>query len=140
MDANHQCNALIPNIPVILNIGLGVGQLGGRLSPAHRLALVSRNLRELMASGMRGEVHLVPQHTYIGEPLVIISGSFTSEACSTTQLWDLLVAIEQDCIAVHYPTMPEKSTLFGPRADKWGSFDLTYFNLPKVANHEHILH
>ena len=136
MDSNHACKALIPDVPVVLNIGLGIGIAGGRLSPAHRLAKISRSIRELMVD-IRGETYLVPTHVYIGEPLLVVSGRFTDLATNSLALWDLLVSIEQDCIAIHYPTLPEQSILFGPRAEQWGEFNPVYFTQPKEISYVH---
>ena len=131
MDSNHQSSALLPSIPVVLNIGLGEGSYSHKLWPAARVRRLGKRLKEVLEPGFKAELRLVPDHVWVGEPLLVVAGVFREDIAKLPLLWEIVAEVEQDCIAIHYPTMPTSSTLFGPKADDWGVFEHSYFVQPK---------
>jgi hypothetical protein len=131
MDSNHQSSELLPSIPVVLNIGLGEGSYSKKLWAAARVAILGKRLKEVLEPGFKAELHLVPDHVWVGEPLMVVVGMFREDIAKLPLLWEIVAEVEQDCIAIHYPTMPTSSTLFGPKADDWGIFEPSYFVQPK---------
>lgn len=139
MDANHQSSALVPCVPVVLNIGLGPGGLGNKLWPAARVTVLGKRLKEIMEPGFKAELHIVPDHVWLGEPLIVVVGAFREDIAKLPLLWEIVAELEQDCIAISYPTLPDQSTLFGPKADEWGTFEPSYFVNPK-GEPSHVYH
>lgn len=138
MDSNHQSSALLPLVPCVLNIGLGPGHSSNTLWPAKRVALLGKRLKEVMEPGYKAELHVVPDHVWVGEPLIVVVGRFREDIAKLPLLWEIIAELEQDCIAISYPSMPECSTLFGPKAADWGDFEPSYFVNPKgETNHVH---
>ena len=139
MDSNHQASALLPCVPCVLNIGLGPGGLGNKLWPAKRVSILGKRLKEIMEPGFRAELHLVPDHVWVGEPLLVVVGRFREDIAKLPLLWEIVAELEQDCIAISYTTVPEYSTLFGPKADEWGAFEPAYFVNPtkEIVNELH---
>lgn len=134
MDANHQtANLLGPlaGADVTLNIGLSVSNLTpSRRTVAHRLRELCKALPQMMEPGYISELHMVPQRIWTGEPLLIVQGTFKEDIASSLLVWDTLVNIDQDCIAIYchndFPGL-SYSTLFGPASDDWGQFNINFF-------------
>ena len=120
-------NMLICDEPCVLNIGLGAATNGPwRLSVAHRLRVFSKVLPIVLEGGHSARLQLVPQRVWVGEPLLVVHGTFQNNVSIVADLYAGIEEGEQDCIAIYYPEM-SYGTLFGPKSKDWGEFDLGYF-------------
>lgn len=120
-----ELDCIYTDTPVILNLGLETSkQLGIKklCDPVSLLDYV-QHLNEIMHVGWSGTVYL---KTESREATLVVSGEFNHEARDTDLLWSMVEATKQDCIAIYYPEQ-DFGTLFGPRADSWGEFDLNFF-------------
>ena len=123
---------VIPNTPVILNIGL----LGPRyakpqgLSEGTILGRASVALRNIMHP-LKGEVD-----TGNDEPTLIVHGVFNALAAQSTILYDMVERCDQDAISLWYPEF-SIGYLFGPHADKWDPFNSETFKLPMILRPIH---
>lgn len=127
MDTNifqQMRRCILPDTPVILNIGLGrpthIRSYG--LTQGTILARATLGLRDIMYD-VRGEVQPKPEAT------LVISGSFNQDATLSTALWELVLRCNQDCISIWYPQYA-KGELFGPLAENWSPFELAAFRMP----------
>jgi hypothetical protein len=130
MDANYQTDSLWPlaGQDVALNIGLGKGSSHSIVGVPHRLRTITKLLPVVMEPGYRGELVLAPKHVWVGEPMLIVQGTFQHNIHRWLAMWGGLVAAEQDCIAIYCPEKPELSRLFGPRSEEWGAFNINFFH------------
>lgn len=114
------------NERVYFNIGLGNNSAGtGLLSPGQRAIMLEQELAHGLAfSNVRDyAVHFRPE----SEPTAVFSAAVKHGGA----LRQLVHKLEQDCIAVYYPTV-SRGDLFGPRADVWGDFNKEFFIMPEV--------
>lgn len=131
MSARQTMCCVHPGQRVILNIGLGEPACGrGRLHWTKRVTLVCKALGEFLQEGFHREVQLSVDVT--DESTVIVEGVFKLDANQHLLLWDMLVATEQDCCAIYYPST-DTGYLFGPNAVEWGAFDKEFLKLPQVS-------
>ncbi|MCA3173533.1 MAG: hypothetical protein ING25_10865 [Burkholderiales bacterium] len=68
---------------------------------------------------------IVPRHVYGGEPVLVVSALYEPERYDWC-LFAMLCAMEQDCCAI-LDHATDEGVLFGPHADKWGTFNRNYF-------------
>jgi hypothetical protein len=118
----------------ILNIGLSAPTFmkARPLSHVERLAILRRRL-PLFMKVQSYKQEIVPRHVYGGEPMVVVAGTMLTspwtgglKLLTELSLFDMLVEMEQDCCAMlNYST--DKGELFGPYADRWGTFNRDYF-------------
>lgn len=128
MDASHQTTTLRGNTDVVLNIGLGAAQQGPwRLGVTQRLRVFTKLLPLIMQPGYVAHLQLVPQRVWVGEPLLVVQGTFHGQVDCHDALWNALTEAEQDCIAIYYPKW-NTGQLFGPKAETWGEFNINFFH------------
>lgn len=112
---------------VYFNIGLGNNKAGtGVLSPAQRALMLEQELAHGLSfrNVSQYAAHFRPE----SEPVVV----FSAEVNHGGALRQLVRKLEQDCIAMYYPTI-SKGTLLGPRAALWGAFNKEFFIFPEVT-------
>jgi hypothetical protein len=114
---------------VTLNIGLACPTFlmpasQTRHTLASRQVMAGRLMPNFMEVRQIKQV-IVPRHVYGGEPVLVVSALYEPERYDR-YLFDLLVAMEQDCCAILCHATDE-GALFGPHADKWGTFNRNYF-------------
>lgn len=113
---------------VYFNIGLGNNKAGtGVLSPAQRALMLEQELAHGLS--FRNVTHYAAHFRPESEPVVV----FSAEVNHGGALRQLVRKLEQDCIAMYYPTI-SKGDLFGPRADLWGDFNKEFFIFPEVTS------
>lgn len=139
MDASAQTKQLLlPGADVTLNIGLGKGAGHTIVGVPHRLRVITKLLPQILKPGYVAHLELVPRHTWTGEPMLVVQGTFVEDIDTTDVLWEGVVLAEQDCIAcfVHgAPWVAEHGFLFGPRREAWGEFNINFFSF-LGDNHE----
>lgn len=111
---------------VTLNIGLGKGKGHCRLTVQHRLRVLTKLLPQIFEAGYVCHLHLTPNRVWFGEPLAIIQGTLKDSAMATELLYDGVVAMEQDCIAIYFHE-DDSGTLYGPDSAEWGAFNVNFF-------------
>jgi hypothetical protein len=133
MDANQQTKSLLGPLAgadVTLNIGLSRGANHTNRTVPHRLRVMTKLLPQIMEAGYIAEIMLTPKRVYTGEPLLIVQGTFKYTVADSLLLWDALIEADQDCIAIYchndFPGL-SFSTLFGPKAEDWGQFNINLF-------------
>lgn len=126
MDGNHQSLLLPHGRDVTMNIGLGKGSGFCKLTIPHRLRTLTKLLPQVMEPGYLCELHLTPHRVWCGEPLAVVQGTFKETAGMSTLLWDSLLQMEQDCIAIYLHEI-DVGILFGPATDHWGEFNINLF-------------
>lgn len=113
---------------VVLNIGLSAPtflQVDKLLSHVERIAIIRKNLPLFMRVNSC-KMDVVPRHVYGGEPVMVFHGTLCAKYESA--LFETLVEAQQDCCAMlNYGS--NTGQLFGPHADKWGSFNPQFFVL-----------
>jgi len=114
---------------VTLNIGLACPTFlmpasQTKQTLASRQAIAGRQLPTFMEVRQVKQV-IVPRHVYGGEPVLVVSALYEPEKFDH-ELFDMLVDMEQDCCAILCHATDE-GVLFGPHADKWGTFNRNYF-------------
>lgn len=120
-------NAIAPTErDVTLNIGLGKGKNHTLKGVPHRLRTITKLLPQVLEPGYIAHLHLVPSRVWLGEPMIVIQGTFKPGAWCTTLLYEGLVEAEQDCIAI-YNHETQEGFLFGPDAAAWGEFNVNCF-------------
>lgn len=114
---------------VTLNIGLGKGAGHSLNTVQHRLRAVSKTLPQVMQPGYRADLHLTPHRVWHNEPMVVVHGVFKEIVARHELLWDMVVQLDQDCIAIyeHCTQSAGKGSLFGPRRSDWGGFNINLF-------------
>ena len=128
MDGNRQTKLLMGNADVVLNIGLGAAQQGPwRLGVTQRLRVFTKVLPLILQPGYIAHLNLVPQRVWVGEPLLVVQGTFHNQVACHDALWNAVTAAEQDCIAIYYPKWGN-GQLFGPKAEAWGEFNINFFS------------
>ena len=111
---------------VTLNIGLSKGKNRTLKGVPHRLRTISKLLPQVMEPGYIAHLYLTPSRVWLGEPMMVVQGTFKQEAWLTTLLYEGLQEAEQDCIAI-YNHESDSGFLFGPDADAWGAFNINFF-------------
>lgn len=127
MDANRQTLDLPAGQEVTLNIGLGRGHNFDRLTVPNRIRIWAKALPTVMEPGYIAHMSLTPARVWTGEPLLVVQGTFKWDVDSHLGLWDAVVESAQDCIAV-YDHAADQGMLFGPDVDRWGAFNINFFN------------
>ena len=109
---------------VILNIGLSAPTFAkGKLCHVERIAIMRKSLPWFFQQ-RSCKMEVVPRHVYGGEPVAVFTGRLSSRW--EEGMYNMLVDMEQDCCAMmHYSS--SVGQLFGPHADKWGSFNPQFF-------------
>ncbi len=114
---------LTPNM-IVLNIGLktSIGFIGAGYASA-----AIETLGEIV---QLHKTHV--SHHFGGEPTlaVTIVPKFNNPFTLEYKLSQLALQLQQDCIAVYFPSTQE-GRLIGPNAAKWGAFDPEFFVFPK---------
>ena len=126
MDASMQTFCLPSARDVTLNIGLGKGHGHTVKTVPHRLRTLTKLLPQVMEPGYIGHLHLTPTRIWVGEPMAIVQGTFKPDVHRHMMLWDSVLEMEQDCIAIYSHT-DEVGGLFGPRAEQWAPFNINLF-------------
>lgn len=132
MSARQTMCCVHPGQRVILNIGLGdpVYTRRAKLHWSKRIRVICKALSEFLQEGFHREVQLAAD---VGdESAVIVEGVFRLDANQHLLLWAMLVATEQDCCVIYYPST-DIGYLFGPNAVEWGDFDKDLLKLPQVS-------
>lgn len=127
MGYSTQTLALPAGKNVTINFGLGRGNQFDRLTVPHRIRAISRVLPALLHPGYIAHLALVPSRIWLGEPLLIVQGTFYHSVKDSLLLWDAVVASGQDCIAI-YNNDDRNGMLFGPKHESWGEFNINLFN------------
>ena len=134
MDASAQTRHLLwPGADVTLNIGLGKGSGHTIVGVPHRLRVITKLLPQILKPGYVAHLELVPRHTWTGEPMLVVQGTFVTDINAHDILWQGIVDAEQDCIAcwLHADPIgmvPPHGFLFGPRREAWGEFNINFFS------------
>ena len=123
---NKQSLLLPSGRDVTLNIGLGKGSKHTTQGVPHRLRTITKLLPQVMEPGYIAVLHLTPSRVWVGEPMLVVQGTMREGAALSTLLWEGLEQAEQDCIAI-WNHETEHGSLFGPKADDWGLFNVNFF-------------
>lgn len=127
---------LRPNVPVEINFGLGAGSVPNSMTPERRLAHLQTLLPQIMQAGYSAHVIKASPEEY--EDTLVVHGSFNTQACTTTLLWEQLEFLGQDCCSLQYTPQYIRrgpsgddgwSLCFGPRAERWPFDDLLFKSL-----------
>ena len=114
-----------------LNIGLNVnGEVNSQLQCEQRAKQALQFLKQKFSS-VKSATYTNQYETNDGtlvlEPGLFVRVSTVGSIFEIDKvIYDLAVELRQDCIAVYLPRSGV-GKLIGPNADKWGKFDLTYF-------------
>lgn len=127
MDYSAQTLALPARADVTINWGLGRGANFDRLTVPHRIRVISKVLPEIMRPGYIAHLSMVPSRVWLGEPVLIVQGTLASYINTDLRLWEAVKASGQDCIAI-YNNDDRKGMLFGPERERWGEFNINFFN------------
>lgn len=133
MDGNHQTHLnLRGGARVTMNIGLGVGSTLSRITVPHRLRTVGKLLPQIMQPEYEAILNLVPKRTWTQEPLLVVHGLFKEDVNQHLILWQGILDMGQDCIAIYYHATTKEPTskgiLFGPAQESWGHFNVNLFS------------
>lgn len=115
----------------IINLGLYGNGWDGDLF--ERLRIYYTELPRLMGHAVHRHL-IIPGNERI-EPTLVASGRILVEHGDTGFRFDiapiltLCASTNQDCAAVYFPDY-SYGVLVGPKADRWGAFDLQSFHLP----------
>lgn len=104
--------------PLLLNIGLAIGNTGQRLTLAEVVQATER-------AGF--VIDALAVHDSATEPTAVIravdvGGLLTQDDRAA----GLSTVLAQDCIAIYSPAL-QAGALYGPAADLWGAFDPAFF-------------
>jgi len=128
MDAKVFWQDLPAGVDVTLNIGLGKGGMWqARASIPSRLRIITKLLPTILHPGYLAELVLVPKHTWLGEPMLIVQGTFADDICKHAGLIEGITDAGQDCIAV-YRHDRDRGFLYGPNTEAWGDFNINLFH------------
>ncbi len=116
---------------VELNIGLNVNGEVNSVFDCEERARYALQYLKTKVSGVKSATYNNQYETNDGtlvmEPGLYVKISTVGSIFEIDKvIYDLAVELRQDCIAVYIPRSGV-GKLIGPNADKWGEFDLTYF-------------
>ncbi len=112
---------LTPNM-IVLNVGLKTAS--GSIGAGYASAAIE-------AIGEIVQLHKTHvSHHFGGEPTLAVTIVPRDLVRLREQLYTLAIQLQQDCIAVYFPST-QTGQLIGLNAAKWGEFDPEFFMLPE---------